>query len=74
MCDSAPCPTSQQKLTAKQALKLAKRASKAWSEPRTAYKCHECGQWHIGHPNTSRRKARHLPVLNVNHSFRGIAP
>lgn len=66
------CPSGKEPHEAQFAQKLAKRSSKAWSQPCTAYKCHECGQWHIGMPKASKRHERPIPVINNNHQFRGF--
>lgn len=59
-----PCPTGKVPLDAPRAQQLARRSSAAYTRPMTAYKCPECGAWHLGQPGRLRRP---LPIINRNH-------
>ncbi|MFD2755976.1 hypothetical protein [Comamonas terrae] len=61
------CPTGKQQLTAELAKKRAKRSSASHSKPMTAYRCNECGEWHLGQPAPRKRR---IPIIKPNHSMR----
>lgn len=58
------CPTGKVPLNAKQARKLARRSSAKYDCSMTAYRCPDCGAWHLG---TRMKKPRPLPIINRNH-------
>ena len=66
-----PCPTGKVPLDAPRAQQLARRSSAAYTRPMTAYKCPECGAWHLG--GTSR-PYRQMPIINNNHHQLNLRP
>lgn len=60
------CPTGKVQLTAGLAKKLARRSSANHDKPMTAYRCRECGEWHLGQPSAAH-KSRRIPILYTNH-------
>ena len=42
------CPTGKASHSYRAALAKASKASRRYERPMTAYRCHECGAWHVG--------------------------
>ena len=59
-----PCPTGKVPLDAPRAQQLARRSSARHDRAITAYRCAECGAWHLG---TTSRPYRPIPIINRNH-------
>ena len=59
-----PCGTGKAGHTHAQ---LAKRASRKYEQPMQAYRCVQCGAWHVG---SHTHKARPLRQINNNHELR----
>lgn len=63
------CPTGKVPLNAKQARKLARRSSAKHECAMTAYRCPDCGAWHLGRP---AKRPKPLPFINRNHQVRFV--
>lgn len=63
------CPTGKAQLTRALAKQIAKRSRDAYSKPMTHYRCHECGDWHVGQATPSHRRIR---TINTNHQVRPL--
>ena len=63
------CPTRKAQHSYTQAKRLAKRASRSYDKPMSAYLCQCCGAWHVG---TSMRQPQPMRLINSNHELRLI--
>lgn len=72
------CSSAKACYTAQQAKRKAQSASRRYSQAMTAYRCKDCGAWHIGHPAglkapiplIARKNRVHPPKDYGNPNFR----
>ena len=63
------CPTNKAQHDYHQATRLAKRASRSYDKPMSAYRCERCGWWHVG---TATPRPQPMRLVGSNHHFIGI--
>mgnify|MGYP006867375168 FL=1 len=63
------CSTGKKPLDYQRAQSLARRSSARHDHAMTAYRCSECGAWHLGQP---AKRAKPLPFINRNHQVRFV--
>lgn len=64
MSERQQCPTGKVPLDAQRAQQLARRSSAKYDCAMTAYRCPDCGAWHLG---SSSKLRRPLPLILRNH-------
>lgn len=61
------CATGKVQHDYTQAQRLAQRASRSHEQPMQAYRCAQCGAWHVG---SKIHKPQPLRWINNNHELR----
>ena len=68
----APChapPERKVQHDYRQAARLAKRASRSYENPMQAYRCAQCGAWHVG---GFFHRPQPMRFVNNNHELRRV--
>ena len=63
------CTTNKVEHSYSDAKRLAKRASRAYEAPMQAYKCQDCGAWHVG---SRTHKPQPMRWVRNDHELRAI--
>ena len=61
------CPTGKASHSYRAALAKASKARRHYEQPMTAYRCHECGAWHVG---SHTHKPQPMRLIHRFHELR----